>query len=606
MKSYLIIIVFVVAIFNLFAQNDESVVAQVGNDKIIAREFKLQLELAPYIPKDQNIPKDSIKYDFLYSLIAEKLLANEAELIGIAKTEKFQFFFKPLEDLFVRDALFKKEIDDKVKLTADDINSGIMKSQVKLKTQMISSKDSLQIYNFFNHLKSNKNIDSLLSINPEISSKNIDISLGVLFDEEIEDSLYSLNVNQYTAPIKSEVGWVIFIVKNKIFTPIDLQDKKSTDNIKSIIKNRRINRQYKEYLNNLLSGLTIKINPEAFNATFSLLWNKLKNKWSGNDTINYFEISESDFQNILASTPQETLSKTLFDLGDKKIPLLSFLSQLAFDGFNVTLIDSITVLQKLNQKVKKFVEDQLITQEGYVQQLNLTPQVLTDLARWREKYLAQFYSNAVLDSIKLSQNDVYNYYLDNLVNASNIRLLNIRLITLKDLEEVSKILESLKQGTDFGEIVKQYGKTDSLVNNNGETGLTPVLLLGYVGQIASELNLNQVYGPIQRNDAYTIMQVIERQDSNDSLKLSFDSIKNQLRNDLRFKKLNERLNKITSNLAEQNNVKIFDNVVDKIQTTRIPMFVYRLMGFGGRIAGMPLVTPFSNWIKSDKQNKSLP
>jgi len=455
-------------------------------------------------------------------------------------------------------------------------------------------------------LNSNKNIDSLLSINPKISSKNIDISLGVLFDEEIEDSLYSRDLNQFTAPIKSEVGWVIFIIKNKIFTPIDLQDKKSTDNIKSIIKNRRINRRYKEYLNNLLSGVTIKINPEAFNATVSLLWNKLKNKRSINDSTNYFELSESDFQNILASTPQETLNKTLFELGDKKIPLLSFLSQLAFDGFNVTLIDSITVLQKLNQKVKKFVEDQLITQEGYVQHLNLTSQVLTDLTRWREKYLSQFYSNAVLDSIKLSQNDVYNYYLNNLVNASNIRLLNIRIITLKDLEEVSKILESLKQGNDFGEIVKQYGKTDSLTNNNGETGLTPVLLLGYVGQIASELNLNQVYGPIQRNGAYTIMQVIERQDSNDSLKLSFDSIKDQLRNDLRFKKLNELLNKITSNLAEQDNVKIFDDVVDKIQTTRIPMFVHRLMGFGGRIAGMPLVTPFSNWIKSDKQNKSLP
>ncbi len=171
MKLYLLIMPLLFLSTILFAQKDESVVAQVGSFKITANEFKLRYELSPYIPSDKNINPDSLKYDFLYSLIAEKLLANEAELLGIAKTEKFQFFFKPLEDIFVRDALFKKEVDDKIILTADDINSGITKSQVKLKTQMITSNDSLQIYNFFNHLNSNKNIDSLLSINPKISSK---------------------------------------------------------------------------------------------------------------------------------------------------------------------------------------------------------------------------------------------------------------------------------------------------------------------------------------------------------------------------------------------------------------------------------------------------
>jgi len=149
MKPYLLLISFLF-LNTIFPQNNQSVVAQIGKDKITAEEFKLRFELSPYIPSNKNIDPDSLKYDFLYSLIAEKLLANEAELLGIAKTERFQFFFKPLEELFVRDALFKKEIDNKVKLTADDINSGITKSQVKLKTQMISSNDSLQIYNFFN------------------------------------------------------------------------------------------------------------------------------------------------------------------------------------------------------------------------------------------------------------------------------------------------------------------------------------------------------------------------------------------------------------------------------------------------------------------------
>jgi hypothetical protein len=37
-----------------FAQNDESAVAQIGNEIITAKEFKLRYELSPYIPFDKN------------------------------------------------------------------------------------------------------------------------------------------------------------------------------------------------------------------------------------------------------------------------------------------------------------------------------------------------------------------------------------------------------------------------------------------------------------------------------------------------------------------------------------------------------------------------
>ena len=59
---------------------------------------------------DKNIDPDSIKYDFLYSLIAEKLWAKEAEDLGVTNTDKYNFIFKPLEDMFVRDALLKLKL----------------------------------------------------------------------------------------------------------------------------------------------------------------------------------------------------------------------------------------------------------------------------------------------------------------------------------------------------------------------------------------------------------------------------------------------------------------------------------------------------------------
>ena len=607
-KSFKILLSFIFICTCSLAQRNESVVAQIGNEKITAKDFKLRIELSPYIPAKEGIDQHSerdFKNDFLYSLLAEKLWALEAERLGISSTEKFKFYFKPIEDIFVRDALFKQEIENKVKLSANDINAGIQKSQLKLNTQIISTLDSVQIHKFFAQVNTPNGFDSILSSFPELTSTNVDVFLGSLRDEEIEDSLYSLGLNQFTFPIKSEVGWVIFKVKNKMFTPIDLNDQKAIENVKKTMKDRRIENRYHEYMKELLSDIKINIYPEPFLITFTAIWNRLKSKPSVNDSINYYELNEADFDLIVKSLTGDNLNRALFEVDKKDISIKYFLSDLAFNGFNVNRLDSIFVLQRINQRVKQFVENQIITQEGYKRELHMTPEVRNDLSLWRQNYLAQFYSNSILESINVTESEVYDYYTDSLVNASNIRLINLRMVTLKDLEEVSKVFDLLKEGINFGEIIKGYGQTDSLVNKDGETGLKPVLLLGDVGKIAFDLKLDEVYGPIQRNNAYSIIQVVERKDSDDSLKLSFESIKNELRNDLRFNRLLGQLEKITSNLAEKNNVKIYSDVLDKVQTTKIPMFLHRFMGFGGRIAGVPLLTPFSEWMDNYELKKKL-
>ena len=181
-------------------------------------------------------------------MIAEKLWAKDAEEMGITKTDEFNFIFKPLEEMFVRDALFKIEVEDKVLLSANDIENGIIKSQAKLNTQIVSTQDSLIIYNLYNKFSLDTNYDSLISNYQNLTNNVVDITLGTLKDEEIEDSLYSLMVNGFTAPIKSEVGWVIFIIKNKIFTPIDLSNQQPIDNMKKVIRNRRIKKRYENIL----------------------------------------------------------------------------------------------------------------------------------------------------------------------------------------------------------------------------------------------------------------------------------------------------------------------------------------------------------------------
>jgi hypothetical protein len=81
-RKYLCSIFVLFYLASAFPQQIENTVAQIGSEKISSQEFKLRFELSPYIPSNKHIDPDSIKYDFLYSLIAEKLWAKEAEDLG--------------------------------------------------------------------------------------------------------------------------------------------------------------------------------------------------------------------------------------------------------------------------------------------------------------------------------------------------------------------------------------------------------------------------------------------------------------------------------------------------------------------------------------------
>lgn len=607
MLFHITITALVLNCFLIFAQSDESVVAQIGNEKLTAKEFKLRFELSPYIPSDKNIDPDSVKYDFLYSLIAEKLWAKEAEKLGIGNSKEFNFYFKPIEDLFVRDALFKQEVENKVKISQSDIEKGIFKSQLTQVIRFLSSEDSLSIFSLYNALLIKKDLDSSLIAFATISDTIAETKFGTIKSEILEDSIYSLKKGNYSSPFKIENGWIILFCKDQIFTLIDIGDSKMIENIKKVIRERKLEILYNNYRNNLLSGMYVKINPELFAIVNESIWEKLiiKNPVINNDK-NYFELNEQEFENLMFELKPEILTSTLFTINKKKVLVSDFLSKLAYSGFSIEKLDSISVSLKLAFIGKRFVEEQILAEEGYKKGYNLLPQVKNDLNLWRQKYLAQMYLVSTLDSIVVDENMLYSFYNEGYLKAKSVSLVKLQMITITDLDEISIVLDKMNAGIDFTDIVKFYGKTDSILNSDGETGFLPVSLLGDLSEIVSRLNINEIFGPIKRSNGYTILKMIGKKEKTDSLFFNYDQLKDQLRSTLRLQKLSEMLNEKTIDLSIQQNVKIYNSVLDKITATNIPMFVHRFMGFGGRMAGIPLVTPFSGWINNISKKKLFP
>ena len=607
LKYLITIILFTIISQLIFPQDDKTVVARVGNDNITAREFKLRMELSPYIPKEKNMPKDSVKYDFLYSLIAEKLWALKAQENGLENSREFSFFFKPVEELYVRDALFKMEIESRVNISASEMEKGIYKSQFSQRIRFFSSIDSVSISRFCQQLSDSAKIDSFLALNNNIGVTLVTVKFGDLESESTEDTVYSLKKGSFSTPKKVPGGWILYYCTDNIFTPINIADQKTVDGIKEKIKNRKLEIQYNEYRDKLLSGTNIKLNSQAIINLSKQLWKILKfKKPIPESKTPMYQVEENDFKNVLASYPQDQLKTVVFNLKDKKIYLFDLLSKVAYNGFGIPALDSNLVLSRLVTIAKQFVEEQILTEEGYKKGYNLLPEVQSDLKVWKQKYLAQMYASASLDSIHLNDNQLKDYYNSIFQNSSNQQFVKLLIITLSDLDEMSKLLSRMNNGESFNELAMYYGKTDTLADKNGETGLVPVRMLHDLGNYVSGMHKGEIFGPVKRLNGYSIFQLIDTIEKPDSTIPAFETVKNQLRSNLRYKILTDKLNNITANSSVQNDVKIYKNVVDKIQTSQIPMIVHRYMGFGGTIIGVPLTTPFSGWINNEIKHKLLP
>jgi hypothetical protein len=99
-----IIIISLISCGASIAQDENKVLAKIGHDEITVQDFKDRFEFMPHLNYSySNI--DSIKKEFLYSLVAEKLWALQASELNLDTAEVIKQSHQTLKDLFVKDEL---------------------------------------------------------------------------------------------------------------------------------------------------------------------------------------------------------------------------------------------------------------------------------------------------------------------------------------------------------------------------------------------------------------------------------------------------------------------------------------------------------------------
>lgn len=595
----------VFAAFKIYSSSD-SLLVKIGSKGITAEEFQQRFGLIPQVAGGIKRDIEQKKQDLLYSLIAEKLWAKNAEELKLDTTEVMHYTFSIIEKMFVRDALYKIEITDKIKITDEEKVDGLKKIYYNLQLDLIQFFDSSAAFESYNSLtKGEAAFDSLKTLfNPNMS--HVSIKYGE-FVKPIEDELYSLQENEISKPVKAKNGWIIFKVIKREYETISSRNQ-ALMNVEEIIKKRKADKYYNEFFERFLKNKKIETDGKIFWSIVDKITELINEKKAENSaadgTIISFEAN--DFLKIENLLGADTLIMNFIFFDEKPVTTKEFLRELVFDGFSLDNFNQTFIAKKLNARVRLFIEHELLAREGYKRGLHNLPDVKSSISMWKDNYMAKLLKNFLLDSIKVSDEEVYNHFINkNQMQNNAITEVNIIEILTDSLDVIDLVLRELEKGADIRMLASAHTKRTWTKNNGGEFGFFPVTMYGDLGRIAASMNIGELYGPIKLPEGYSIFKLIDKRESTFDSALTFQQVKEDLRKYLRYTKSVKFFIDYTVELANKYGVQINEQLFNSIEVMDMNLFVYRYLGFGGRISAVPLTLPFNEWYLPWKEKQKL-
>ena len=225
-----------------YSQEENEVVAKVGASEITVEEFRDRYEFMPHL-NYSNYNQDTVKKEFLYSLIAEKLWALEGAQKRFDTLESVKYSLESLRRLLIKDELYKTEIEPKVKISNEEMSTGLQRITLELFVKIISTEDSSEIFSISDQLIKGADFDSLLSTRKENSLQQspVRITFGSIEDENVEGLLFGMEPGSISLPVKSGDGWFIFKLISENQNPgINLSSEHARNMVKKTLQDRKV------------------------------------------------------------------------------------------------------------------------------------------------------------------------------------------------------------------------------------------------------------------------------------------------------------------------------------------------------------------------------
>ncbi len=294
---------------------------------------------------------------------------------------------KNIERKLVKDKLYKIEIEEKVKVTDDEILKNLSKLKEKRIMNFLFSESEKEIYHLYDKLLSGISIDSLLLDRKEAKEQvnGIPVLYGEM-DEDIENKVFNLKVNQFTEPIKLKRGWGIYYLKKIEF--IKTENSNNKKRIKEILFARKAKALYNIFFNQYIKGTVVTNDKDLFEQLKNKIYKTIKNRSEDffNKNKEVYQLNGYEIKRIASQFSEEELESNFIKFDVAPINMRKYLLDLELNNFEFKEFSLDGIASALRKNIKAYIFEELLVREGYSRGLQNTKEIKDELKTWEKSF----------------------------------------------------------------------------------------------------------------------------------------------------------------------------------------------------------------------------
>ncbi len=586
--------------------------ATVGTSVITAKDFLERFELMPWPGKDRRAEHDSAKVKALRSLVAERLLAQEAAARGVGRDSTTVRQIDALERLMARDALYRREVTGRIQISDRDLSAGMKRYPREVRVLFLHAPDQDAARSLRQIVRRPGVVDSLLqTISPELLYRvdSMNVTFGII-DQVLEDTVYALSAKRrLSGPFRSETfGWGLVAYLDS-WPFADAQKKSIPDRIhqvENVVRARKQSDRAGKYMGSILSPQRAEADPVMFERFAAALHGVMLEDTAARATRTGFRFGANDLdavERILGADVHLPLVRVASGAFSVRDVIDAFKSR----EFQFTALHPELFRNRLNVMIKDAVGSELMSREAYRQRLQNADVVQHDVSVWADYWTAAAMKRALQDTVTVGDDEVVAYFIAHAAVLGRMYEVNIREVLSDSLTTALTVLERVLGGTPLTAMTGQTSRR-AWAPRGGVSGFFRVDSLPELGITALVTDSGRVAGPVRLAGGYSVFEVLGKRripgDTTASVP-PVDSLLAYGRRMLRGERQMQVVTDAVGDLAQKAGTRVFEDRLRALKVTESNMVTRRYIGFGGVITAVPTISPLWEW-KDPGRPKDIP
>ena len=585
-----------------YSQNRTSgvpILARVGDRVVEEREFVERFELTPGMNRRAGKALREEKEAVIYSLIAEKLLALAGIDDGLEKDTAFQQAFLEVRKLVARDQLYRQEISHKVWVSRQEIVRGMAQARRQLSVSFIyfELRDDADFTR--RQIQTPRDFETLVVDSTMNAIRDTATVIWGDADWDIERASYEVKKNSVSQVISAGSGYYVLKILNDVpsvhfnsFSADALQQE-----VARTLRLRKERVRLDEFVRSALAGRTGFALSRSLRKTASSMAAVLgQPQFAGDSMLTVTAIGE------LIRRMRTDLTDSIAVAGSQVWSIEHVLRRLERAPLTLRSKDSVSLFGLLNTQLVVWVQQELLAQEAIARKLDETPEAARKLSVWKDAMLASMIKSRLAATAEVSDGDIWMYLSSRgSVKAPSV---TIRELWSSSLSRIQEAVEGLHQGKTFEEMVREYSEE----TGEGKGGLVTMSMTSRapIGHIAFSLSPGKIHGPLKVGERFLLFQVVGK----DTLTMRQAGLTDEqvykTREELRRMKQRRSLNQFLAAEGKKRGFTLFQDQLEKVQVSAIPMMSFRILGFGGRMMEVPFIDRQVEWLDTDVPGEMIP